>query len=142
MIANSCSLAVKGYVDKRAACSASELIAKRAMYPGRGADISVQVIFVPKSHTNALPEPGTLYEHAADFGQRHTAYILGWVSGKPDRIPPSATHAMSDLVKNLQSNKRVAPICPQCGASLVRKTNRATGEEFWGRPNYRSHIRG
>lgn len=28
------------------------------------------------------------------------------------------------------------PDCPECGEPMIRRTNRATGTEFWGCPDY------
>ncbi len=45
-------------------------------------------------------------------------------------------------VKNLRRNHRAvslnvgSPACPRCGQSMVLRTNRKTGDKFWGCPGY------
>jgi restriction system protein len=69
---------------------------------------------------------------------------IGFAMGKPIELMDGA--ALAALVKGLQVREANAtpvsapseapPPCPTCATSLVRRTNRSTGEPFWGCPNY------
>jgi restriction system protein len=54
------------------------------------------------------------------------------------REAQSTTHAAADPTPKPTAVTMAAPDCPNCGATMIKRTNRRSHEAFWGCPKYPS----
>lgn len=150
LIVNDFKTEIKGSLEKKNNCSIDEIILKRNMFLNEAsADLFVQVYFVPNSASFAdvagrASGDAEISKLAIAFCEHCTAYIVGWIvkdakNDLPDKIALAKTNSMQNLPAFLQQNKGQIRTCEQCGMILEQRTNRSTGQTFWGCPNFRAH---
>lgn len=150
LIVNDFKTEIKGYLEKKVNCPIHEILSKRTMFlKGASADLFVQVVFVPDS--TSLADAAEKAGGAADlpglvtaFCKHCAAYVVGWTArdeenGIPAELPIAKMNGMQEFPAFLQQNKGQVMTCERCGMILERKTNRSTGQPFWGCPNYQAH---
>lgn len=148
LVVNGRQVEVKAYLDKKVGCPPQELIARRKLFvKDKAPDVTIQVIFVSQKKLADHTDADTL---VSELCGSCTAYVIGWVSAKEQtaavragkaEIPLSDTHDMPELIESLRQCKGQIRLCELCGAIAVQRTNRSSGEKFWGCPNYQLHKR-
>ena len=51
-------------------------------------------------------------------------------------VPPSVTQTTTALDTSAKSGGQMAMLCPDCGAEMALRTNRTSGNKFWGCKKY------